>query len=104
MLHVTILLYNLHKSEYIDIECVILLCFCEPQLASVGHVEAGAEVVAEDGCWPPLLADGEARLLVLHQLDAVCLDVLLHVVSLDKPPEQNSQNNIFREIWKIKKY
>lgn len=90
MLHVTILLYNLHKSEYI--ECVILLCFCVPQLASVCHVEAGAEVVAKDGCWPPLLADGEARLLVLHQLDAVCLDVLLHVVPLDKPPEQAEQH------------
>ena len=63
-----------------------------PQLASVCHVEAGAEVVAKDGCWPPLLADGEARLLVLHQLDAVCLDVLLHVVPLDKPPEQAEQH------------
>ena len=74
------------------LSCFVSACPSWPQLASVCHVEAGAEVVAKDGCWPPLLADGEARLLVLHQLDAVCLDVLLHVVPLDKPPEQAEQH------------
>ena len=57
----------------------------------VAHIQSSFTIgfVVVDQGVATLLCEWEAGLLVCQQLDPVSLDVLLHVVALNKSPEKN---------------